>query len=167
MTRLEEPKGETMESQECKPDKAVPEAIAAPTTRTQEDIVNRYEARSGSDTLGFEVGEYIDYLDFSHATPYLETGTTAEQWGKITVSAPKQAMVNYMEFAFGKAHGKRGISANRSIKHMIAWAWLSGDDELLASIEDGYASSYCHYGLPILRGICERLGIDPKEYGDY
>jgi len=47
------------------------EVIAAPTTRTQDDIVNRYESKKGDDVLGFEVGEYIDILD-----PFSGSGTT-------------------------------------------------------------------------------------------
>ena len=75
-------------------------------------------------------------------------------------------MIDYMEFAFDKAHDERGISANRSINHMIAWSWLSGDDELNQAIEHEYETNYHSYSLEILRMICEKLGIDPKEHGD-
>ena len=137
-------------------------------TRTQEQIVERIKAREENDPLGFEVGEYIDYLDFEHAKPYLKEGCSAEEWEahRSNVPLPKDAIVDYMKFAFDKAHGERGISANRSLQHMIAWSWLSGDEELNAGIESRYRTEYCGYGLDILRWVCEQLGIDPKEHGD-
>lgn len=136
-----------------------------PTARSQEEIVDRIESRADGDPLGFETSEYVDYLDFDHARQYLEETVTAEQWAEATAvtASPKEAMVAYMDFAFGKAHGERGISAERSIAHMVAWAWLSGDEDLLDYIT---TAPYRGYGLSILRGICQRLGIDPKEYGD-
>lgn len=138
------------------------------TARTQEEIVARIEERKDDDFGGFEVDEYIDYFDFEHARPYLKSDATQEQWEKhlTMVLAPKERIANYMPFAFEKAHGQRGISANRSIMHMIAWAWLSGDESLLAFIVDSFRDNYSDYGLPILRGICERLKIDPADHGD-
>lgn len=140
---------------------------ANPTTRSQDEIVARIESRRHDDPLGFETGEYIDYLDFEHASgEYLIEGTTEEQWKEVVPDPPKQAMVSYMEFAFDKAHGERGTSACRSLSHMIAWAWLSGDEELSKYIEDAYSNEYHSYGLVILRGICQHLGIDPEQHGD-
>ena len=141
------------------------EATATITPRTQDEIAERVESRRPTDFLGFETSEYIDYLDFDHAKPYLKEDAAQGDWDtfRAGVVPPKDAMAKYMEFAFGKAHGERGISANRSISHMIAWAWVSGDDELLSLTEGEYSG----YGLSILRGICEHLGIDPKEHGDY
>lgn len=137
---------------------------AAPSTRSQEEIVERMDARGEGDPLGFETSEYFEYLDFDHARPYLKETVTAKEFAAATATAPpKEAMVSYMEFAFDKAHGERGISAERSIGHMVAWAWLSGDDKLLDYIEN---ARYDGYGLSILRGICQRLEIDPKQHGD-
>jgi len=134
-----------------------------PTTRTQEEIVARIEARSEGDLLGFETREYVAYLDFGNAKCHLIETATEAMWANREIVPPKEAMVEYMEFAFGKAHGERGISAERSIAHMVAWAWLSGDKDLIEYID---SEVYHSYGLSILRGICQRLGIDPKEYGD-
>lgn len=135
--------------------------------RTQDEIVERIRLREPKDYFGFEIGEYIAYLDFEHAKEFLKEGTTAEEWNEAikTRLPPKEAMIDYMPFAFEKAHGQRGISANRSIGHMIAWAWLINDG-WATKIETAYGADYRDYGLHILRMICELLEINPKEYGD-
>lgn len=137
------------------------------TTRTQDQIVDRIEARTSSDHLGFEVNEYLPYLDFQHARKYLNEGTTEARWAeaKGDYVEPRQKMIDYMAFAFQKAHGERGISANRSIQHMIAWGWLVSD-EIGLEIQRLYDQEYDNYGLAILRNICDILGIDRKEHGD-
>lgn len=142
--------------------------MATLTQRSQDEILDRMNDRKDGDPLGFETGEYIDYLDFENAKAYLKEGVTAEEWAEACsdTKPPLEKIKSYMPFAFGKAHGERGISANRSIQHMIAWAWLSGDDELLGKIESEYDHSYSAYGLPILRMICEHCGWDAKELGD-
>lgn len=142
--------------------------MATITARSQDEILARIELRKESDPLGFERGDYIDFLDFDHAKPYLKEGTTAEEWDEETKDhdAPLDAMRNYMPFAFGKAHGERGISAHRSLYHMTAWAWLSGDDELTDMIVREHNGNYHSYGLEILRKICEHCGWNAKELGD-
>lgn len=137
------------------------------TTRTQEEIVARLDARTDSDPLAFETDEYLPYLDFAHAKKYLKDGTTEDEWNKArgTYVEPRQKMIDYMAFAFQKANGKRGISANRSIQHMIAWGWLISD-EIGLEIQRLFDQEYDNYGLAILRKICDMLGIDRKEHGD-
>ena len=66
---------------------------------------------------------------------------------------------NYMSFAFQKAYAERGISANRSIQHTIAWLWLAGENELLKWVEDEYENNYHSYGLPILIRIAQHFEI--------
>lgn len=136
--------------------------------RTQEEIVKRIEDRKSDDVFGFETSDYIPYLDFEHAKPFLKDGVSEEEW-KDSVSdypAPRDKMIEYMSFAFGKAHDQRGISASRSISHMRAWGWLDGD-ELGNEIDSIAESMFEPYGLPVLRRICELIGIDRKEHGDF
>lgn len=137
------------------------------TTRTQDQIVIRLDARTDSDPLGFEINEYLPYLDFQHARKYLNEDVTEERWKQAqgTYVEPRQKMIDYMAFAFQKAHGQRGISANRSIQHMIAWGWLVSD-EIGLEIQRLFDQEYDNYGLSILRKICDMLGIDRKEHGD-
>lgn len=126
--------------------------------RTQEEIVNRIEARKKYGFLGFETDEYMPHLDYEHAKPYIEDGVTAEQWAAVTAKtlSPAVRIKDYMPFAWDKANNCRGISANRSIEHMIAWLWLDGKDWL----EKDYDENYCYYGKPQLVRICEEYGID-------
>lgn len=127
--------------------------------RTQDEIVARIKARKEHDFFGFEVSEYVNYLDYAHAKEFLKPETTQEQWGKTGVRSPAGAIKNYMPFAWDKANNCRGISAGRSICHMIAWLWLDGKD--WAEIEN-----YQYYGKPQLVRICEEYGIDWRPLDD-
>ncbi len=129
--------------------------------RTQDEIVERLEARKVGDPLCFEVDEYLIYLDYKHAKPYLKDGTTEREWDAASdhLSLPER-MRDYMSFAWNKANNERGISANRSIMHYIAWLWLAEENKLLARVESEYQGNYCSYGKPILRMICKHFGWD-------
>lgn len=131
--------------------------------RTQEEIVNRIESRKKNDMFGFEWQEYLSYLDYEHAKPYLKDGLTEQEWQEhlSTVAHPKTVMINYMPFAWEKANSCRGISAWRSLSHYQAWLWLDGDEELWPTLDD-----YQYYGKPQLVEICEYLGIDSSEWDD-
>ena len=134
--------------------------------RTQEEIVERYQQRRVKDLLGFEVGEYIHYLDYEHAKPYLIKGTAAEEWKPLPLKAVVSRMREYMSFAWSKANNCRGISANRSILHFIAWIWLSGDDAFSNEIDRDLEHNYFWYGKPILVKICEHYGWDSRQWDD-
>jgi len=69
-----------------------------------------------------------------------------------------------MPFAWEKANGCRGISASRSLRHMVAWLWLDGQDEFLEKWND--LRDYEYYGKPQLIAICELYGIDWKKFDD-
>lgn len=133
---------------------------------TAEAIAERFNARLTGDMLGFEVGEYLDYLPYEAAKPYLKDGVTAEQWERDgrashTREAVLERMSDYMSFAFEKANGQRGISASRSILHYVAWTWLAGDAALSEQIEQ---IPHEYYGKPTLRRICEHYGWDWKQW---
>jgi hypothetical protein len=133
--------------------------------RTQQEIVSRLEERKDSDIMGFEVLAYVEFLDFDHAKPYLKDGTTRGDWeggeSPRPFTDPKAVMIDYLPFAWEKAKGCRGISAERSINYFQAWLWLDGNESLAASI-----SSYEHYGKPQLVKICQYLGVDSKQWDD-
>jgi hypothetical protein len=132
--------------------------------RTQEEIVNRINERKDEDILGFEVGIYIEFLDFDSAQPFLKPDTTKEQWSDVykepTTEYILAKMLGYMSFAWEKANDCRGISANRTIAHYDAWLWLLDDGflEVINSIE------YQHYGKEKLIAICEKYGWDWKQW---
>jgi len=62
---------------------------------------------------------------------------------------------NYLPFAFEKAENQRGISANRSIEHFLAWTWLI-DKEFHDKIFFEYETNYYNYGMSILKMIKEK-----------
>ncbi len=131
--------------------------------RTQEQTVQQIEKRKSDDILGFETDEYLRFLDFEHAKPYLKEGTKSEQWGKPTENSTEnilQIMLDYMSFAWEKAKGCRAISASRSISHYKAWIWMLDDDFQFDE------NSYCHYGKNLLREICKQYGWNPNQWDD-
>jgi len=119
--------------------------------RSQDDIVRRFEERKNDDPFGFEVTEYIYAMDLEHATPYLNEGVT--DWKAETKDETLAKAIKYLTFAFGKAEDERGISANRSIQHYIAWLWLLEEDDLLKRVKHEYDTNYHAYGIHILHMI--------------
>ena len=129
--------------------------------RTQDEIVVRIRDRKEDDFFGFELSEYVDYLDYALAKEYLKDDTTEERWGKAReeTKTPAEAIKDYMPFAWDKANNCRGLSAGRSISHMIAWLWLDGKD--WPEIEH-----YGYYGKPQLVRICEEYSVDWRALDD-
>lgn len=131
--------------------------------RTQEEIVERFKARKEYDIFGWEVNEYLYYLDYKHAKPFLKADTKDKSW-EIEKMTPAEKIKDYMKFAWEKANGCRGISAGRSLSHMVAWLWLDGQDKFLEewhNLED-----YEYYGKPQLIAICELYEINWKQWDD-
>ncbi len=134
---------------------------------TQDEIVTRIRAVRDRDMFGFEVSEYLDWLDFEHAKEFLKDTATAGKWaegGRPFKPMPElviAAIKDYMPFAWDKANNCRGLSAGRSITHMRAWLWLLGEHEAADRIMD-----YDLYGKPQLRAICEKYGIDWQSLDD-
>ena len=130
--------------------------------RTQQEILDRIEERIEADPLGFEVGEYVDFLDYTHAKSYLEN-CTEEEWNKIYKEPTKEnvisTMQDYIEFAWEKADSHRGLSANRSIEYYLAWIWLAEDDDFLRQVQDEYDNYYSDYGKSILMMIAPHFSL--------
>lgn len=129
--------------------------------KTQEEIAKRLEAIKEEDIFGFESDCLIPYLDFQHAKPYLKPEVTEGDW-HIEPMTPAEEIKDYMPFAWDKANNCRGLSAGRSIEHMVAWLWLDGKDELISKME----SEYEFYGKPCLVLICQEYGIDWRKLDD-
>jgi len=132
--------------------------------RTQEEIIKRIEVRKKDDLLGWEINEYICYLDYENAKPYLKKDVTKESWGNRKEKEPVKKIKEYMDFAWEKANDCRGISAGRSLMHMRAWLWLDSQDEFLKKWNN--LENYEFYGKPQLKAICELYGIDWKKFDD-
>ncbi len=137
--------------------------------RTPEELIRKIqEICKEEDFLGVERGEYISVLDYQNAKPFLNKSVTEDVWNiqkqEYTVENILFTMQDYMDFAWGKANNCRGISANRSIKHYIAWIWLTGEDDFHKTICDEYKNNYQHYGKEILIMICDHYRWDWKQY---
>lgn len=130
---------------------------------TQDEIVTRLEQRQKDDFFGFETTDYVQALDYEHAKPYLKDGVTPDEWMPeySTRDQVIAKMLDYMAFAWDKALDERGLSANRSIIHYRAWAWLAGDVDLSDEIA---RATYYDYGKSILRRVCEFYGWDDKQW---
>lgn len=127
--------------------------------RTQDEIVAKIKAinESGEDFFGAMGSDLVAYLDYEHAKEFISESVIEEAWNQSNPGNPIDDLKGYMEFAWGKARGHRGLSASRSVQHMQAWLWLAGDDELLAFTQD--PNNYAMYGVPILAKICEKYEI--------
>lgn len=121
--------------------------------RTQDEIVKRVANLAGKDAFGWSRELLITFLDFEHARPFLVESATEDQWGSPS-SDPRHELIEYLEFAWEKAHDARGISAGRSVDKIEQWLWLAGEDEVLARF---MAASYSPYGIPRLRVVTEAL----------
>ena len=135
---------------------------------TQDEIVKRFEERKNGDILGFEITEYLSALDFEHVKCFLKPEAKSEEWsnGKWDRESVLARMLEYMPFAWEKANDCRGISANRSIMHYIAWIWLAGEPRFAADVEQMFDKEYCYYGKLILEAICKYYGWDFSKWDD-
>jgi hypothetical protein len=135
---------------------------------TQEEIVERFNARKDGDMFGDEVGMYLPYLEFNYAKPFLKEGVTKEEWDKDRVPLSREAvlkqMEEYMAFGWQKANDCRGLSANRTMAHYVAWTWLSGDREFAEQVQQEYNDNYQFYGKDILVMICKFYGWDHTKW---
>lgn len=126
----------------------------------QETIAQRYRERTEHDMFGFETLEYLQFLDYDHAKPFIRDDIPENDWNHRPFSRDDvlKQMKDYMPFAIEKAEGERGISANRSIMHYVAWTWLAGDEKFSQEIEREFNFNYHSYGLPILKRIADHYG---------
>jgi len=134
------------------------------TLPTKDEVDKRYEARRPRDILGFEVDEYLPYMSIRGLRAIADADVTDDTLVGFQKELNRESIIGgmgvYMAFAIEKAENMRGISANRSIEHYIAWTWLAGDKDFSSKIMDLYAHEYSAYGIHILREICEFYGFD-------
>lgn len=134
--------------------------------RTQDEIVARIRERKDDDLFGFEWHELVERLDADHFMEFAADDADMSDWepSSCDVDSVRKELEDYMEFAWDKANGCRGISASRSLAHMKAWLWLMSEAELLDRVEHGI--TYEYYGKPTLAAICEHLEIDWRQWDD-
>ncbi len=106
--------------------------------REDDEIVRYYEKVAKGDVFGIWGTELLLRVPLKDAEKFMKRdhGWTEESWEKSRLKKDHESVVNEMEdffqFAWEKAVGHRGISANRSIVHYLIWSWLINDMELMA-----------------------------------
>lgn len=134
--------------------------------RTQQEILKRTREAAKDDMLGFEWQEYLRAMTAKTAKELrgtlLKKGADLSEWKPDLMSdgAIQKQCIGYMLFAWDKANGCRGISAERSLAHYKAWMWLLG--------EDGWDNidEYEHYGKDNLVRICKFFDLDASQWDD-
>ena len=129
--------------------------------RTDQEIIDRINARKEVDFFGFELTDLLIRLPFELAKPFLNPDVKGEDW-KVQPrdrDSVLKEMLEYMPFAWDKANNCRGLSAVRSMSHYTAWVWLAGDDL-------GDLTEYEFYGKDNLVKICDHYGWDSSQWDD-
>lgn len=133
--------------------------------RTQEEILARVQEEQDKLFLfNFAFQDLLVYLTFENAKAYLNDDVKVSSWWQEDdiVVTPRDEILGYLPFAWEKANNCRGLSAIRSIQHLVTWVWLDGNDELYEWVSDD--ENYRMYGKPILYRVSEAYGFDWKEH---
>lgn len=128
--------------------------------RTQEEILKRI-GEIKSDFSGAERSSLLYYLSYENAKKFLKEEVTEEDWNKDRKSTDEDVlkeMKDYINFAWEKAHGERGLSASRSLSHYSAWIWLLNDGNF-EEFENQAENNYAMYGKPVLKWICKKYNL--------
>lgn len=130
--------------------------------RTQDEILERH--KNCQDFLGTQKGDLLNYMNVENIKGFLtEDGLKELEAGKLdypTKDLPKDTILDYLEFAYGKAENQRGISAGRSMAHFKTWIWMDDPVFYAEIIED--IDNYDDYGIPVLDRISEHYGFVKK-----
>lgn len=123
--------------------------------RTSEEILQKIKDSDG--VFVFTTGALIEFLPFDLAKPFLVETAKEEEW-KVTPST-HEAIVAVCATTW-PSHGKRSrITAASALAgpSMAAWAWMLGDDDLVAQILDD--ANYPQYGAPALAIVCRKFNF--------
>lgn len=135
--------------------------------KTQQQILDRIMEIKEEDVFGFEISILFDYLtvESMESLRGRVLKDDVDLSDHVTKTADEETikaeMRDYMEFAWAKANGFRGLSAGRSIQHYQAWLWLLGERDLANDI-----GNYQYYGKDKLVEICDYLGLDSSQWDD-
>ncbi len=137
--------------------------------KTQKQIISRIKEfeHNDDDFFGVIRSDLLDFLTYENAKSYLKDDVTEEAWNKVrsvwSEENIKAKILDYMPFAFEKANNMRGISANRSIDHMMGYLWILDNKDFYNEIE---GIEYEHYGKEKLIAICKHFEFDYKKWDD-
>lgn len=129
------------------------------------DKIKFYLESEFEDFFGVKTQELLKFIKFEFAKEflkdeYLATNPNGEEWNKNCLEVTREnvfkEIIDYLQFAWGKANDCRGLSANRSIEHFRALLWLLDD----GSLEKMESIKYEHYGKEMLIFVSELVGFD-------
>ena len=121
--------------------------------RTQQEIKARYESRAGEQKF-FEGGEYLRFLTWESAYPYLSADAEEKYWN-VTKDDPIKLAEKEMKLAWADVGD--GVDVPDRIQRIMAWIWLAKEIKLLTKVEKEYAQASSDYAEAILKMICEHF----------
>jgi len=139
--------------------------------RDSATITARIRAIAGRDPFGVERSRLLDALPWEAACEFLKADAkdvdgAEEAWGMRRVKTRGDVLRlirEYLPFAWEKANGARGLSAQRSLSHFRGLVWLLGDqDAIYEQIAD--VAKYLFYGKPQLILISQLVGFDWRKH---
>jgi len=110
----------------------------------------------GEDFFGFRQEVLLEYLDRDHFRDVAGPDADLSDLSFAPPSLPPLEAAGYLEFAFWKALGHRGISASRSVQKLEEYAWLAGRGDVTTVMEN---APYAQYGVPKLVVYAEAFGL--------
>lgn len=140
-----------------------------PISRTVDQIVARIHELTTDDSVDFfgvERSRLLEALPFDQAQQFLEDDAphTLETWEDDTRikdhAGVKAQILGYLPFAWTKANGCRGLSANRSMSHFKGLLWLLGPSQDALREWIGTSEHYAFYGKPGLVKVSELVDFD-------
>ncbi len=125
------------------------------------DRINGREMKE-RDVFGFGREALLTFVPWEQgvATGIIKSETAQKDWETatepLTEEAVRARILDYLEFAWTKIEGHRGLSAGRSVHKLREWFWILEDEEAVNILED--ESLYPPYGAPAVARVSERIG---------
>ena len=103
--------------------------------------------------------ELVKFLPHDMARVYISSSTTADDWDSnqwlnaAPVAVVERARAYNNDTAWRGVHRHQPLLAERTWMNIRVWAWLMGEEELLAEIEK--AEMFPVFGAPALKRFCD------------
>ena len=119
--------------------------------RPPEEVAKRFS--DTNDPMGW--AREVLMLGMTHEALKPHLADPNDPWTPPTEAEIREEAIEYVKFAFDKALGHRGISANRSVTKLREYLWL-----LELPMERFNAADYPMYGVPYLFEAAKVLGVE-------
>lgn len=123
--------------------------------KTVEEIREHCAKDDDQDMFGFGKQVFQEYLPECYKEGH------EDKVRELNQEEIQKELIDYLDFAFGKAIDHRGLSAMRSVIKLSNWAWILGRQELYDFARaDG---NYSCYGVPILKRFAQAFDVPIPE----